>query len=144
MYLLTAREQYIMMWIICTVAVTLHGGTTFITWRLRRTFWGECQRDQRRFWGHQECFGYDPAPGPTFVASFIEYKQKKNFPQRLFSSDDDVNLNLLENNQKMNNSKEIFLFVLSFLFIDLIIYIYIYMYVCVCVSAAFPRVGISD
>ena len=41
-------------------ALTLSGGTAFITWRLKHPLLGECRRDSRHFWNHRACVGYGP------------------------------------------------------------------------------------
>ena len=49
----------------------------------------------------------------------------KTFFNKIFSPADDLKLKLVANNQKINVTKEIFLFVLSLLFLYIYIYIYI-------------------
>ena len=41
--------------------LTLSGGARFVTWRLRRTFLGECQRGSRYFGEIRACRGYGPS-----------------------------------------------------------------------------------
>ena len=54
------------------------------------------------------------------------FSSKKIFFYKTFSNDDDLKSKPVENNQKINNKKVIFQFVLSFLFTFIYIYIYIY------------------